>query len=178
MNVRADHGRERLWAGTARCFVLAAAGLLIGYLSLAYLVDPYDSGRSRLFSVDAVRPQGSRTAAAVQGRDPAFTGERIIEARCNPMPDKGFVATFTDITSQVAADKALKQANETLEQRVGERTPGAFLFQQRRIVGDAVAGLRIGVTLEQRLPQRGARSLALAVDQQDEAVARIGQQHQ
>ncbi|WP_454288248.1 PAS domain-containing hybrid sensor histidine kinase/response regulator [Rhizobium arsenicireducens] len=49
-------------------------------------------------------------------------GERIIEARCNPMPDKGFVATFTDITSQVAADKALKQANETLEQRVGERT--------------------------------------------------------
>lgn len=74
MNVRADHGRERLWAGTARCFVLAAAGLLIGYLSLAYLVDPYDSGRSRLFSVDAVRPQGSRTAAAVRGRDPAFTG--------------------------------------------------------------------------------------------------------
>ncbi len=49
-------------------------------------------------------------------------GERIIEARCNPMPDKGFVATFTDITSQVAADQALKQANETLEQRVSERT--------------------------------------------------------
>ncbi|MGV8938307.1 MAG: PAS domain-containing hybrid sensor histidine kinase/response regulator [Allorhizobium sp.] len=49
-------------------------------------------------------------------------GERIIEVRCNAMPDRGIVATFTDITSQVAADKALKQANETLEQRVGERT--------------------------------------------------------
>jgi len=48
--------------------------------------------------------------------------ERIIEVRSNAMPDKGVVATFTDITQQVAADKALKQANETLEQRVDERT--------------------------------------------------------
>lgn len=49
-------------------------------------------------------------------------GERIIEVRCNAMPDRGVVATFTDISQQVAADKALKQANETLEQRVSERT--------------------------------------------------------
>jgi Na+/proline symporter/CheY-like chemotaxis protein len=49
-------------------------------------------------------------------------GERIIEVRSNAMPDKGIVATFTDISERVAADKALKQANETLEQRVGERT--------------------------------------------------------
>ncbi|MCQ1769225.1 hybrid sensor histidine kinase/response regulator [Neorhizobium galegae] len=49
-------------------------------------------------------------------------GERIIEVRSNAMPDKGIVATFTDISDRVAADQALKQANETLEQRVGERT--------------------------------------------------------
>ena len=49
-------------------------------------------------------------------------GETIIEVRSNAMPDKGIVATFTDITQRVAADKALKQANETLEQRVAERT--------------------------------------------------------
>ncbi|MCF1469032.1 response regulator [Agrobacterium vitis] len=49
-------------------------------------------------------------------------GAQIIEVRCNALPDKGLVATFTDITPQVAADRALKQANETLEQRVGERT--------------------------------------------------------
>jgi Na+/proline symporter/signal transduction histidine kinase/CheY-like chemotaxis protein len=49
-------------------------------------------------------------------------GERIVEVRCNAMPDKGLVATFTDISQQVAADRALKQANETLEQRVGART--------------------------------------------------------
>ncbi|THF50727.1 hybrid sensor histidine kinase/response regulator [Allorhizobium terrae] len=49
-------------------------------------------------------------------------GERIVEVRCNAMPDKGLVATFTDISQQVAADRALKQANETLEQRVIART--------------------------------------------------------
>jgi signal transduction histidine kinase len=49
-------------------------------------------------------------------------GERIVEVRSNAMPDKGIVATFTDVSDRVAADQALKQANETLEQRVGERT--------------------------------------------------------
>ncbi|TCL75556.1 PAS domain-containing hybrid sensor histidine kinase/response regulator [Rhizobium sp. BK251] len=49
-------------------------------------------------------------------------GERIIEVRSNAMPDKGIVATFTDVTHRVEADLALKQANETLEQRVAERT--------------------------------------------------------
>jgi Na+/proline symporter/CheY-like chemotaxis protein len=49
-------------------------------------------------------------------------GARIIEVRCNLMPDKGLVATFSDITARVEADQALKQANETLEQRVSERT--------------------------------------------------------
>jgi Na+/proline symporter/signal transduction histidine kinase len=50
------------------------------------------------------------------------SGARIIEVRCNLMPDKGLVATFSDITARVEADQALKQANETLEQRVSERT--------------------------------------------------------
>ncbi|GMB82711.1 PAS domain-containing hybrid sensor histidine kinase/response regulator [Shinella zoogloeoides] len=49
-------------------------------------------------------------------------GERIIEIRTNAMPEKGFVSTYTDITDRVAADRALKQVNETLEQRVAQRT--------------------------------------------------------
>ncbi|MQW89936.1 PAS domain-containing hybrid sensor histidine kinase/response regulator [Sinorhizobium saheli] len=49
-------------------------------------------------------------------------GARIIEVRTNAMPDKGIVTTYTDITQRVAADMALKQANETLELRVAERT--------------------------------------------------------
>lgn len=64
-------------------------------------------------------------------------GTTIIEVRSNVLPDKGIVATFTDITQQVAADQALKQANETLEQRVAERT--AELTRVNRELGEARA---------------------------------------
>ena len=51
-----------------------------------------------------------------------LTSGRIIEIRSNPMPDGGIVVTYADITRRVAADQALKRANETLEQRVASRT--------------------------------------------------------
>ncbi|WP_420959412.1 PAS domain-containing hybrid sensor histidine kinase/response regulator [Brucella sp. IR073] len=47
---------------------------------------------------------------------------RILEIRSNPMPDGGVVATYTDITLAVEAANALKRINETLEQRVEDRT--------------------------------------------------------
>lgn len=50
------------------------------------------------------------------------SGKRIIEVQSRAMPDAGMVVTFTDITRRVEADLALKQANETLEQRVAART--------------------------------------------------------
>lgn len=64
-------------------------------------------------------------------------GERIVEVRSNAMPDKGLVTTCTDITQRVAADMALKQANETLEARVAERT--AELTRVNREVAEARA---------------------------------------
>jgi hypothetical protein len=66
-----------VWGGFARLLVGTAAALAVGYLALAYAVDPYDSGRSSLFSTGSVRPQGPRTAAALRGRDPAFAGAII-----------------------------------------------------------------------------------------------------
>lgn len=51
-----------------------------------------------------------------------FPDGRIVEIRGNPMPDGGFVATFTDVTAFRQAEVALKRINETLELRVAERT--------------------------------------------------------
>lgn len=46
----------------------------------------------------------------------------IIELQGNPMPDGGFVTTYTDITELVSAQTELKQINAQLEARVQERT--------------------------------------------------------
>ncbi|GMV29940.1 MAG: hypothetical protein AMXMBFR59_20650 [Rhodanobacteraceae bacterium] len=51
-----------------------------------------------------------------------FPDGSIVEIRGNPMPGGGFVATFTDVTAFRRAEAALIQSNETLEQRVAERT--------------------------------------------------------
>ncbi|WP_315918595.1 NahK/ErcS family hybrid sensor histidine kinase/response regulator [Mesorhizobium sp. SP-1A] len=50
------------------------------------------------------------------------TSGRTLELRSAPMPDGGVVATYADISAEVAADLALKRANESLEQRVHSRT--------------------------------------------------------
>ncbi|MBP7157311.1 MAG: PAS-domain containing protein [Thermomonas sp.] len=51
-----------------------------------------------------------------------FPDGSIIEIRGNPMPGGGFVATFTDVTAFRQAEAGLMRVNETLEQRVAERT--------------------------------------------------------
>jgi Na+/proline symporter/signal transduction histidine kinase/CheY-like chemotaxis protein len=47
---------------------------------------------------------------------------RVIEGRGQPLPDGGFVMTFTDVTAHKRIQDELREVNETLEQRVAERT--------------------------------------------------------
>ncbi len=46
----------------------------------------------------------------------------VIEVRSARMPEGGIVTTYTDVTQTVSAEKVLEATNETLEQRVRERT--------------------------------------------------------
>lgn len=46
----------------------------------------------------------------------------VLAAFAQEMPDRGFVVSFSDISSERAALRALTEANETLEQRVNDRT--------------------------------------------------------
>ncbi len=50
-----------------------------------------------------------------------ITGE-VLEITTSPMPEGGIVITWNDITEKVRAAQALREANETLEKRVEERT--------------------------------------------------------
>lgn len=47
---------------------------------------------------------------------------QVIELQGNPMPDGGFVTTYTDITELVTAQNELQQINAELEARVADRT--------------------------------------------------------
>ena len=94
------------------------------------------SGLAEILRFNALRgdmpPDGidefvhSQLARYIEGHEPfperfAEPG-MVIEVRANRMPDGGIVSTFTDITASVAAAEALERSNETLEQRVRERT--------------------------------------------------------
>jgi PAS domain S-box-containing protein len=47
---------------------------------------------------------------------------RVYEIRGRPMPDGGYVTTYTDITDFKQTEQALREATQTLEQRVADRT--------------------------------------------------------
>ena len=51
-----------------------------------------------------------------------FVDGKVIEIRGQPLPDGGYVTTYTDITDFKSAETVLVEAKEMLEQRVADRT--------------------------------------------------------
>lgn len=81
----------------------------------------------RLLGPGDVEVQIERRLAHLQAGTPhVFVRERpdgrVIETRGEPLPGGGYLTTFSDITSYKRVENALREANETLEQRVAQRT--------------------------------------------------------
>ena len=79
-------------------------------------------------SAGTALPERVANAAAVLASSHGSLRERladtgtVIDIHAGPLPDGGSVVTFTDVTESVQSADALQRANETLEQRVQERT--------------------------------------------------------
>jgi len=56
--------------------------------------------------------------------------ELFIEVRGNPLPEGGFVITYTDISEQKKIEATIRKINESLENRVAERTREIQLANQ------------------------------------------------
>ncbi|MDF2180009.1 PAS domain-containing hybrid sensor histidine kinase/response regulator [Aliiglaciecola sp. CAU 1673] len=78
---------------------------------------------------------------------------RVIEMIGNPLPDGGFVTSFTDITEHVEIQKALEEANINLERRIDHRT------QQIREINEE---LKLAKQTAEQANQSKSRFLALA----------------
>ena len=69
----------------------------------------------------------------------AFFDGKVIEIRGQPMREGGYVTTYTDITDFKAAENALVEAKQLLEQRVADRTAELedAMLARRRAKADA-----------------------------------------
>lgn len=58
--------------------------------------------------------------------------DKVIELRGRPLPGGGYVTSYSDISHYVRVERELRDINETLEQRVAERTREAETAQESR----------------------------------------------
>ncbi|WP_431854165.1 PAS domain-containing hybrid sensor histidine kinase/response regulator [Azospirillum sp.] len=89
---------------------------------VAYIAQRGEYGRNGEIETLLARRSDPRR----HGKPDVYTRERpdgtVLEIATNPMPDGGFVAVYTDVTERHRAAAALKEANESLERRIAERT--------------------------------------------------------
>ncbi len=113
-----------------------------------------------------------------------FPNGRVIELIGNPMPGGGFVMSFTDITEFREAERALKEANEGLEQRVAERTFELSQLNQALTEAKGVAEAAnqsktrflAAVSHDLMQPLNAARLFSAALSHQAEALPREAQE--
>ena len=105
-----------------------------------------------------------------------FPNGRVIELIGNPMPGGGFVMSFTDITPFREAEQALREANESLEQRVAERTHELSQLNQAlseaksqaEAVSQSKSRFLAAVSHDLMQPLNAARLFSAALSQQAE----------
>ncbi|HEU0153253.1 MAG TPA: PAS domain-containing hybrid sensor histidine kinase/response regulator [Arenimonas sp.] len=86
----------------------------------------YNAERGEMGSGDADEQVAKRVAYLREGSPYVFERVRangqVVEMRGQPLPGGGYVTTYSDVTDYKRAEQALREANETLEQRVEQRT--------------------------------------------------------
>ncbi len=87
----------------------------------------FDRFRDRVEFSGDMTPEGIEAWVAARDHRAPLSfeirqGARTLAFFAQEMPDKGFVISFTDVSAQRAAVQAIREVNETLEQRVTERT--------------------------------------------------------
>jgi len=87
--------------------------------------------------VDDIEEQVRRRLAHLRAGQPYVyqrvrASGQVIEMRGQPLPGGGYVTSFSDITDYKRAEQALRDINETLEQRVELRTREAEAAQQSK----------------------------------------------
>ncbi|MBN9427938.1 MAG: hybrid sensor histidine kinase/response regulator [Burkholderiales bacterium] len=79
--------------------------------------------RKRIAYMQAGSPHASQRVSA---------NGQVLELRGYPLPGGGYVTSYSDVTDYKRAERELREVNETLEQRVAERTREAEAAQEMR----------------------------------------------
>lgn len=85
---------------------------------LRFMAERGDMGPGKAEDLVQRRIQNLSTVAETLEERRTGNASRVIAVRSSPMPQGGFVTTYSDVTQRVEAAEELRRANETLERRV------------------------------------------------------------